>query len=248
MRRLAPSCVLAIGLACGLAAPCGARAAALHGAGPSAPGAAVQPGPAESEIGSWVLACPATSATAEPCILRHRTWVLRPGPDGPVVALEVQMRGGAMVPVVTLRGLPVQAALGGSLVLRPAVALHFDNGPGLPLGCGLSGAVYACAPEGPALAAAAAALADARSVTLSVTMAVPGVPALVPQERTMALAGTRTAIARLRAAGAMAGAVPSEPGLDLPGLLDGMMHAAGFRNGIADVLPMLLSLLTGVRG
>ena len=229
--RLTGVFALAIGLACLL---------------PASPSRA-----ADEEIGSWVLACPpppAAGAKAEPCIMRHKSWVLAPGNGGPSAALEVQMRGDALVPVVALRGLPMQAALGGSMVLKPVVGVRFDNGPRSDMTCGLSGASYACAPEVAAIPATAAALPKAHTVTVKIELTIPGMMALPPAERTMDLAGTEAALVRLRAVGAITEALPAVPGLDWQGFLDHVLRAAGFQTGVGDVLPKVLPLVAGMKG
>jgi hypothetical protein len=230
MIRLTRPCALAIGLAFAGLAP---------------PGWA-----ADEEIGSWVLACPAPPAgtQADGCILRHKSWVLAPGNGGPSAALEVQMRGDSLVPVVALRGMPTQAAVGGSLVLKPDVAVRFDNGPRSPMSCGLSGAAYACAPQLAAIGPTAAALPKAHAVTVRIELTIPGMMTLPPTERTMELSGTEAALARLRAVGAITEALPEVPGLDWQGFLDHMLRAAGFANGAGDVLPKLLPLVAGMKG
>jgi hypothetical protein len=208
------------------------------------------PAAVEETIGSWVLACPPahTAAHPEPCILRHRTWILQPGNGGPSAALEVQMRNSALVPVVTLRNLPLQAALGGALVLKPTVAIRFDNGPGLDMNCGLSGADYACAPTVAAIPQAARVLPTAHSVTVRVELTIPGLLALPPAERAMDLAGTEPALARLRAVGAISETLPVIPGLDLQEFLDRVLRAAGFENGAADLVQKLVPAVSGGKG
>ena len=202
---------------------------------------------AEEDIGSWVLACPAPPP-AGPCTVRHKTWVLAPGNGGPTAALEVQMRGDALVPVVALRVIPMQAALSGSLVLKPSVGVRFDGGPRAEMNCGLSGASYACAPEAGAVAATAAALPKAHAVTVRIELTIPGMMALPPAERTMELSGTEQVLARLRAGGAVTEALPAVPGLDMQQFLDRILRAAGFQNGIGDVLPKVMPLVAGMKG
>jgi hypothetical protein len=205
--------------------------ALLLGAAP----AGAQPRPAEAQIGSWELSCP--SAADSPCLLRHRNWVLSPGGARPTAAVEVQRRGEALVPVVALRGLPMQAALGGVMAMQPAVGLRFDDGPRITLSCGLDDGAILCAPQGPAVGAAAAALPHARSVTVQMALTVPGMGALPEQDRVLDLAVTPQALARYRAAGASGEALPAEPGLDWQQFLDRVLKAAGFANGAADLLP-----------
>ena len=200
---------------------------------------------ADQAIGSWVLSCPADAK--EPCVLRHRDWVLPPSGGGPSGALEVQMRGGVFVPVITLRGLPTSAAVGGSFVVKPTVNVGFDGGKRVDLGCGISGTVYACAPGAEAVPGLSAQLPKARTIAAAVTLTLPGILALPPQERSMDLTGTEAALTRLRAAGAIDEALPDVPGLDLQGFLDRVMRDLGFPNGAADVMPYVLPLLNWAR-
>lgn len=207
--------------------------ALLLGAAP----AVAQTRPADEQIGSWELTCP--SAADSSCLLRHRNWVLPPGGTRPTAAVEVQRCGEALVPVVAVRGMPMQAALGGVMVMKPSVGLRFDNGPRLELNCGLDGGAILCAPQGAAIAAAAAALPNARSVTVQIALTVPGIAALPEQDRVLDLAATPQALARYRAAGTSGEALPTEAGLDWQQFLDRVLKAAGFTNGAADLLPMI---------
>jgi len=188
-----------------------------------------------------VLTCP--TAAEEPCILRHRDWVLPPGNGGPSAALEVQGRGNWLVPVVTLRGLPTAAAVGGSLVAKPTVSLNLDGGKRVELGCGISGTYYACATAAEAVPGLAAALPKARQLSASIAVAIPGVIALPPQERSLDLTGTEPALVRLRAVGAAGEALPAQQGLDFQGLLDRILRDLGFSNGAADVMPSLMPIV-----
>lgn len=194
--------------------------------------------PAQQQIGSWVLDCP-TGATAGRCVLRERTWILPPGGGRPNAALEVQGRGNLLVPVVALRGLSNQAAIGGLLALNAQVALRFDGGLRTELACGLDGGAIVCAPEGPGLAATAAALPTAHAVEVQIQLGVPGAMALSAQAGSLELQGTREALARFRAVGPAGESLPAEPGLDWFGFLDHVLRAAGLANGAADLLPRL---------
>jgi hypothetical protein len=199
--------------------------------------------PNHEEIGAWVLSCPVQRI--EPCLLRHRDWVLPPDNAGPSVALEVQMRGDSLVPVVTLRGLPTASSLGGSLVLDLVITLSFDGDKPLTLLCGSSGSYYACAPAPAALQAIAAILPKARVLQVDMSLTIPGFMALPRQRRSMDLSGTPQALGRLLAVGPGGESLPAFAGLDLRGFLDRILHATGYDNGMADVVPLLLSLVIG---
>jgi hypothetical protein len=187
---------------------------------------AAAPGP----IGFWRLACRVPGH----CLLRYAPWILAPGGSRPGAALEVQRRGGWLVPVVTLQGASTQALVGGLLALHPRVRLRFTPGTSVGLSCGLDEAAVICAPVDPA--AAAAALPPATSVRVDLLLRLPDGAALPPQGATLALSGTQDALAKLRAAGAAGEALPAEPGLDWIGFLDKLMRTAGFSNATAGLL------------
>ncbi len=200
--------------------------------------------PANASIGSWVLSCPADAK--DPCLMRHRDWVVAPAAGTPSAALELQLRGDVLVPVITVRGLPTAAAVGGALAVKPTANLGLDGGKRIDLSCGISGTYYACSPDAAAVPALAAALPRARVLAASLTLTIPGLMALPPQERTLELTGTAAAQARLLAAGATGEALPSYPGLDLQGFIDRAMRDLGFPNGAADVLPQLLPIISWI--
>ncbi|HEY8289483.1 MAG TPA: hypothetical protein VIG49_09455 [Acetobacteraceae bacterium] len=189
-----------------------------------------------STIGSWTLLCPSPPGGAG-CILRLRDGIPVHIGGEPVVALEVQARGSVLVPVITLHGLTMQAAVAGALLLKPTVALRFDDGPPVPLGCGLDAAIYRCAPEGAAIAATSAALPTARFVSVRIVLAAAGMPTLPPVERRIALEETAKALASLRAAGAAGETEPAEAGLDWRGFLGKLKQSRWFAKGTADATP-----------
>ncbi len=199
--------------------------------------------PLREDIGAWILSCPVQRS--EPCLLRHREWMLPPDESGANVALEVQMRGDALVPVVTLRGLPTASNLGGSLVLDLVITLSFDGDKPLTLHCGSSGTYYACAPAPAALQATAAILPKARALLVDMSLTIPGFMALPRQRRSMDLSGTPRALGRLLAVGPSGESLPAFDGLDLRGFLDQILRASGYDNGMVDVVPLLLSLVLG---
>ncbi|HTW69780.1 MAG TPA: hypothetical protein VME47_07840 [Acetobacteraceae bacterium] len=177
---------------------------------------------APEAIGSWLLQC-----TEHGCILRNRDWILPPGAGGFAAALEVQRRGDSLVPVVTLRGLSAQQAVGGLLALQPRATLQFVPGPGVDLACDMDGAAVMCAPQGDAIATTSAALPSASQVEVGVRLGVPGLMPMPPRVRVLALQDTREALARLRSAGAAGESLPAEPGLDWIGFVHKIMQAAG---------------------
>jgi hypothetical protein len=201
--------------------------------------------PASEDIGSWVLNCP--DVKTAPCQLRLRTSVIQAGTNGPGASLEVVHRGDQFVPVVALRGLPMQAAIGRVLAVQTNVALRFDAQPWTGLACALDGGAIVCAPVPDASAQAAAALSGASSVLVRVRIALPGKMALPEQSRSLDLQGTAEALARFRATAPANEAVAVIAGLDWRGLLDRVARDAGFHNGLADLLSSGERLIVGQR-
>jgi hypothetical protein len=184
-------------------------------------------GPAAAEeIGSWVLACPGN----EPCLLRHRNWIVSPGAGGISAALEARQIGNRMIPVIVVRGLSMQAALASVVALQANVGLRFDDTPRIGLTCGVDGAALVCAPAREATEAAAHGLASAHGVVVQAQLSVPGIVSLPDQSRSLELQRTGDALARLRAASAQAGGTaPAMPGLDLGGMVERLLEDAGLR-------------------
>ena len=208
--------------------------------------AAAQTRPASEAIGSWVLSCPDTKTA--PCELRHRGSMTAPGgADGPSASLEVVHRGDLFVPVVTLRGLSMQAALGGVLAVQSDVAVRFDDQAWTALGCGLDGAMVLCAPAADSAAVAAAALSLAHGVMVRVRISIPGMTTLPEQSRSFDLQQTAEALAAFRATAPASESVPVIAGLDWHGFLDRLARDAGFRDGLADLLPSAEALMGGRR-
>ena len=180
--------------------------------------------------------------------MRHRDWVMAPANGTPSAALELPLRGDALVPVITVRGLPASAAVGGAFVVKPSVTPGLDGGKRTDLSCGVSGTYYACAPDASGVPAMATALPTAQVLSSSMTLTIPGMMVLPPPERSLDLSGTEVAMSRLRAVSATGGAtgeaLPAYPGLDMQGFLDRIMRDLGFPNGAADVVPKVLPWLS----
>jgi hypothetical protein len=198
---------------------------------------------ATERIGTWVLSCP----PAGPCSLAYADPLL-PMADGMTAELDVQRRGELLVPVIAMRGLSPGGVLG-SVVAGPAVSLTFDSGGPVVLACDVGSGGVTCAPAGEGLAKAAAALPIAHSLTVKVSLNVPGVPTSAATghtaDRTIAIAGTQEALAQLRSHGAVGDDAPVSPGLDLKGMIDRTLRATGLRNGTADLTPWLMKLIGG---
>ena len=189
--------------------------------------------PPSQVIGSWVLSCPPTGS----CQLRHRTWVVLPGVDTPGVALEVVQRGHLFVPVVAIRGLSAEVALGAVLTVQARVRLRFDAAQRIPLDCGLDGGAVVCAPSDTDASAAAGELAAAHAVLLQVGLGLMGGTTLPEKSRSLELDGTADALAQFRATAPVNEAIPVVPGLDWRGFLDRVARDAGLPQGSVGLLP-----------
>jgi hypothetical protein len=175
------------------------------------------------------LGAPARAPTEHaPCRLRHQAWIVPPVDGGPRVALEIVARGGFLVPVVSVAGLPTAAAVVGTLGMGAAVDLALDGAPPVTLRCGLSGdGRIACAPDAAAAAALAKALPRANTIAVSLTVPITGAQPLRSPGVTLRLTGIEAALTRLRALGTTEEALPSYPGLDLWGFAGRVMRDSG---------------------
>lgn len=196
--------------------------------------AMAQPRPLDQQVGSWIVTCLANPASS--CLMRHESWLLPPGAGSPSVSLDVIQRGGKFVPVVALRGLTKQTALGGMLALNATVTLSLDNGAPIPLVCGLDGAAILCAPAGDTTTA----LVSAHTAQIRIALSIPGVASLPEQSRSVELRRTADAIAMLRSTAPADHTVPALPGLDWHDFLDRLLREVGFERGVADSSPNAL--------
>jgi hypothetical protein len=193
---------------------------------------AATPGAAPEAAATWLLDCQGTG-----CVLRHRDRLFSGA--GVTADMEVRAAGNALVPVLTLRGLPRQVLLASSMAAKPQASVQFPGAARVDLACAIGDDGYVCTPPDDAVAALAAALPKARSVRVRAALPVPGTELRPERERVLQLAGTPEALARLRAAGAPS----AEPG-GWVGLLDRGLKAAGYANGTAD-LPGLVARYLG---
>jgi hypothetical protein len=173
------------------------------------------------EIGTWRLSCVADRMTdRNECLLRHREPVERAqGAGGSSLLLEVQDRGGRLVPVVTARDLTVEAAGRGLLALTGTAQLRFPPNRHFEMPCGLEGRALVCAPRPEDAARAAEELANAQTALVRVVGYGTGSTSAEPVE--LRLERTRDALARYRAR-VPEGSLPAQPpaaGLSLPELM-----------------------------
>lgn len=183
--------------------------------------------PVIEEIGSWQLTCAADRMTdRSDCTLRHRVPVERSSPGYPALALEVQDRGGRLVPVVAARDLTLEGAARGLLALTGTAQLRFPPNRHFELPCALEGRSLVCAPRPEDAARAAEELARAETALVRVQGFGGGTPGAEPVE--LRLAGTRQALERFRARAPEPAAVPpSSFGLDWRELVDRLRRLFG---------------------
>lgn len=104
--------------------------------------------PIAEDFGAWSLGCVTdrmTDRTA--CRLRLKEWVERPAGGGPGMALEIQDRGGRLVPVVTARDLGIDGASRGLMALSGRVQIRLGRAQMMEMACGLEGRTLACFPH-----------------------------------------------------------------------------------------------------
>ena len=171
------------------------------------------------EIGSWRLACVVDRMTDRgDCMLRHRDPVERAqSPGGSSLLLEVQDRGGQLLPVVTSRDLTIEAVGRGLMAVTGIVQLRFPPNRLFELPCTLEGRTLACVPRAEDAARAAQELATAPTALIRVT----GFGSATAQSEPIELALERTpeALSRFRARVPEGSAPPPAAGLTLPEIL-----------------------------
>ncbi|MGG5810651.1 hypothetical protein [Falsiroseomonas sp. CW058] len=180
------------------------------------------------EIGSWRLSCVADRMTDRAdCLLRHREPVERAqGAAGSSLVLEVQDRGGRLVPVVAARDLTLDGAQRGILALTGTAQLRFPPNRYFEMPCGLEGRALVCAPRPEDAARAAEELAAAPTVLVRMVGLGAGTSGTEPVE--LRLERTRDALARYRARVPEGSAPPAAPpGQTLPQLIERFQRLFG---------------------
>ncbi len=173
-----------------------APAALAQGKGPAAESG---PGTGTETIGSWILSCATDRMTdLSGCRMLHRMPVEPASPGLAALALEVEERGGRLVPLITARDLSLEGAARGVLALAGTVQLRFPPNRLFELPCGMEGRSLVCAPRDGDQARAASELPAADRILVRVTgLLVPDSQAMLePAE--LRLAETPAALARLR--------------------------------------------------
>ena len=153
--------------------------------------------PASEDIGSWNLACTVDRMTDRShCVLRLKAWADAPGEHSPGLALEIQDRGGHLVPVVTARELTLEGAGRGLLALTGTAQLRFPPSAFYEMPCALEGRTLACAPRRGDAERAERELAGAATALVRMTGMGAGGSSAEPVE--LRLTGTAQALARYR--------------------------------------------------
>jgi hypothetical protein len=191
------------------------------------------------QIGSWVLSCPNAKPSNEPCLLRSKQRLFdKAGITGD---LEIMAEGKTLLPVLMLRGLSAEMLMAASLAGTANTSMQFGGGPREALDCVPTSLGFMCLPRDDAARRLAAGLPAARSVTVRVLAAVTGMKPLPVQEKSLDLSGTNEALVRLRTAGPSQVPGPvialasQSPGA-LMGMADKALKAAGYPNGVAELL------------
>lgn len=191
----------------------------------------------EQQIGSWAITCP---DGANGCLMRlHPRFLDKAGLTGD---LEVQSQESTLVPVIALRGLSSELLMAASVVGNADVSLQFPGGAREKLSCNATKSGYICAPDEKAAPQLAASLATARSVKVWVTLSVAGMTPLPAREKSIGLAATSEALARLRAVGPSPLPSPNATDASPAGMMsmaDKMLKAAGFQQGVSGLQALL---------
>jgi hypothetical protein len=192
----------------------------------------------QEKIGSWLLSCPADG----PCLMRLDKPIAEK--VGAVANLEVMRQGRALVPVITLRGVPNDLLAAAAVAGKASVQVRFPGAPPETLDCVASSIGALCAPDEDAAPRLASALTTARSVTLRLTASLSGMQPLPVQQQSLALSGTAEGLRRLRSAGATPVPEPiTELAAESPAALiasaDRWLKAAGYKNGVAGLQALL---------
>ena len=197
----------------------------------------------QEQIGSWVLHCPGDKLpSVEPCVMRFNKRFLDKG--GITGDLEVQSQGKSPVPVIVLRGVSSDLTTGSSRPGKTEASMQFGGGPREDLTCVSSSSGAICSPNEAGAATLAAGLPLARSVTVRVSVSMPGMTPLPPQEKVLELSGTNEALAKLRTAAPSPYPVPvtwlvSKSPDGMMGMADKLLKASGFPNGMAQIQALI---------
>ncbi|WP_439599269.1 hypothetical protein [Falsiroseomonas sp.] len=184
-------------------------------------------GQVPEEIGSWRLSCLADRMTDRAdCLLRHREPVeAAQSAAGSSLVLEVQDRGGHLVPVIAARDLSLESASRGLLAVTGTAQLRFPPNRYFELPCTLEGRSLVCAPRVEDAARAAAELPNAPLALVRMTGLGAGSDRAEPAE--LRLSQTAEALARFRSRVPEGSARPPTSGLTLPDITSRLQRLFG---------------------
>jgi invasion protein IalB len=182
----------------------------------------------EQSVGSWLISCAMDPMTdAQVCRLRHKLWLVVPDDNHPGMALEVQLRGDQLLPVVTVRDLSLSTALSGLLALTATAQIRFDGAAMAELPCSLDGASVFCTPGKADAALLSEQLAKAKSVLVRFR-AVGNLPLPVPDgPLALDLDHTQEALTRFRLAGPEVATAQTSLGQDLRDSAERLLRRLG---------------------
>ncbi|WP_437167180.1 hypothetical protein [Falsiroseomonas sp. E2-1-a4] len=184
-------------------------------------------GQVPEEIGSWRLSCLADRMTDRAdCLLRHREPV-EPAQSatGSSLVLEVQDRGGHLVPVVAARDLSLESAGRGLLAMTGTAQLRFPPNRHFELPCTLEGRSLVCAPRPEDAARAAAELPTAPTALVRMIGLGAGSDRADPAE--LRLTQTQEALTRFRSRVPEGSTPPPSSGLTLPDITNRLQRLFG---------------------
>ncbi|MBU8537103.1 hypothetical protein [Falsiroseomonas tokyonensis] len=184
-------------------------------------------GQVPEEIGSWRLSCLADRMTDRAdCLLRHREPVEQaPSATGSSLVLEVQDRGGHLVPVVAARDLSLDSVSRGLLAVTGTAQLRFPPNRYFELPCTLEGRSLVCAPRAEDAARAASELRTAPLALVRMTGLGAGSDRAEPTE--LRLSQTAEALSRFRSRVPEGSTPAPASGLTLPDITNRLQRLFG---------------------
>ncbi|MBP0443437.1 hypothetical protein J8J14_01485 [Roseomonas sp. SSH11] len=176
--------------------------------------ALAQPATGPEIIGSWLITCSEDPMTDQAgCRMLHQQPLAPAQGWLAPLALEVEERGGRLVPVVAARNLTLEGSARGVLALTGTAELRFPPNRYFEMPCGLEGRSVVCAPREGDLERAAAELPGAERVLVRITGFLLPESQVIREPVGLRLSETPAALARLRARQPGGGPHPEAPGL-----------------------------------
>lgn len=217
----------------------------------------------EEHIGTWTVGCRAGN---QACGMRFsKRFIEQNGVTGD---LEVNAQSGNLVPVIALRGLSQEAVSIAAAAGKTEATMQFGSAAPETLSCfGIEGG-FVCTPSGGAASKLAALLPNAKAIKIKVGLSISGLSGLPSQEKTLDLAGTAQALAKLKTIGAPSVPKPAlstmvtqltaqsalaslksggQPPSAIMAMADKMLKAAGYTGGVAALQEKLRKYLNRQR-